>query len=175
MKLIFDGEHFELIVEGWILKARNRIWIASANLKDLHVPGGSRRSRPLLSHLYALSRNGVGIRIIHGARPSAPFSRTLRSMEGKVADDGFEMLHCPRNHSKLILIDGRFAYTGSANLTGAGMGARSERTRNFEAGVCFTDPENVGRLEEYFDGIWMGRRCEGCGRKKLCPGPVSFR
>lgn len=43
-----------------------------------------------------------------------------------------ERMLCPRVHFKCIIVDGVKAYFGSANLTGAGMGAKSEKKRNFE-------------------------------------------
>ena len=46
-----------------------------------------------------------------------------------------ERMLCPRVHFKCIIVDGVKAYFGSANLTGAGMGAKSEKKRNFENGV----------------------------------------
>lgn len=49
--------------------------------------------------------------------------------------DAMERILCPRVHLKSLIIDGRFAYVGSANLTGAGMGAKSDRRRNFESGI----------------------------------------
>ena len=44
-------------------------------------------------------------------------------------------------HFKLIIIDSTIAYVGSANLTGAGMGMKSPKKRNFEAGILTDDPE----------------------------------
>ena len=38
-----------------------------------------------------------------------------------------ERMLCPRVHFKCIIVDGVKAYFGSANLTGAGMGAKSVR------------------------------------------------
>ena len=61
---------------------------------------------------------------------------------------------CPRVHFKCIIVDGRKAYFGSANLTGAGMGAKSERKRNFENGVLTDDPSLVEPLVEQFDSVW---------------------
>ncbi len=40
MRFIRDSEHYSLLIEEGVLRARERIWIATANVKDLHVPGG---------------------------------------------------------------------------------------------------------------------------------------
>ena len=69
-------------------------------------------------------------------------------------------------------MDNRMAYTGSANLTGAGIGAKSEKNRNFECGVITKDPHEIQELEEYFDGIWIGMFCGKCGRRNICPAPI---
>lgn len=175
MKFIRDFEHYSMLIENGILKAKKRVWIATATVKDLHVPGGARRSLPLLHHLEKLQRSGVDIRLLHGGKPSAPFAKTLKGLVELRNGDGFEMLHCPRNHSKIILVDGIMGYTGSANLTGAGMGARSERKRNFETGIYTEELELIKSMENYFDGIWIGNLCEKCGRKDVCPEPVTGR
>jgi phosphatidylserine/phosphatidylglycerophosphate/cardiolipin synthase-like enzyme len=67
-----------------------------------------------------------------------------------------------------VIIDGKTAYTGSANLTGAGMGARSVNKRNFEAGIITTDPDLVRPIMAHFDSIWMGAHCESCRQKQHC-------
>jgi len=72
---------------------------------------------------------------------------------------------CPRVHLKCAVVDSRWAYTGSANLTGAGVGAKSGRRRNFESGIITTDPAIVDRVMEQFDGIWRGSHCKECDRK----------
>ncbi len=172
MRLITDGEHYQSIVVDGILKAKNRIWIATANVKDLHVIGGGRRSLPLLNHFEKLQRKGVSIRILHGAKPSAPFLNTLSKLAELHQGDGFEMQICPRVHSKIVIVDSRMAYTGSANLTGAGIGAKSDKRRNFESGVITSDPKEILLLEEYFDSIWMGLFCRECGRREICRNPV---
>jgi phosphatidylserine/phosphatidylglycerophosphate/cardiolipin synthase-like enzyme len=67
-----------------------------------------------------------------------------------------------------VVIDGKYAYTGSANLTGAGMGAKSETRRNFEAGIVTNDKHIVEQVMEQFDEIWRGSHCKSCKRKKYC-------
>ena len=67
---------------------------------------------------------------------------------------------CPmptKDMIKLIIIDSSIAYVGSANLTGAGMGMKSLRKRNFEAGILTDDPEMVEATIEQFDNVWIGK------------------
>ena len=95
-----------------------------------------------------------------------------------------ERMLCPRVHFKCIIVDGVKAYFGSANLTGAGMGAKdapapkasgcpkSEKKRNFENGVQTDDPALVEPLVEQFDSVWRGAFCRDCGRRDFCGDPV---
>ena len=64
------------------------------------------------------------------------------------------------------------AWFGSANLTGAGMGAKSDKKRNFENGVLSDDPALVEPLVEQFDSVWRGAFCRDCGRRDFCGDPV---
>jgi phosphatidylserine/phosphatidylglycerophosphate/cardiolipin synthase-like enzyme len=75
---------------------------------------------------------------------------------------------CPRVHFKSVIIDGSYVYGGSANLTGAGMGAKSEDRRNFESGFITSDEELVSKIMQQFDEVWMGKHCLGCQRKQYC-------
>ena len=65
-----------------------------------------------------------------------------------------ERMLCPRVHFKCIIVDGVKANFGSANLTGAGMGAKSEKKRNFDNGALTDDPTLVEPLVEQFDSVW---------------------
>ena len=79
-----------------------------------------------------------------------------------------EQFNCPRVHFKTVIVDGVHAYTGSANLTGAGMGMKSKDNRNFEAGILTTDQTFIDKLMQQFDDIWIGKYCKACGRKEFC-------
>ena len=79
---------------------------------------------------------------------------------------------CPRIHFKMMIFDQSTAYIGSANLTGAGIGMKSGRMRNFESGVLTDDPGLVAAAAEHFDSVWRGARCRDCGRKRFCADPI---
>ena len=170
MPLIFDHEHYEAVIENGVLTAGRFVWIATANLKDLHVVRG-RRARPLLAHFSSLAEKGVCIRILHASEPSSPFKRSFDKYPNLI-QGAVEMQPCLRLHCKIVVVDGRLAYTGSANLTGAGLGAKSDRKRNFEAGYLTQDSGEVRRIMDYFDAIWMGAWCEACGYRQECEEPL---
>ena len=84
-----------------------------------------------------------------------------------------ERVLCPRVHFKCVIVDGMFAWFGSANLTGAGMGAKSDRKRNFENGIITDDASLIAPLEDQFDAVWRGDFCKDCGRKEFCGDPIK--
>jgi phosphatidylserine/phosphatidylglycerophosphate/cardiolipin synthase-like enzyme len=83
------------------------------------------------------------------------------------------MRRCCRVHAKAIVSDGQWMYLGSANLTGAGLGAKGASRRNFEAGVWTESPELIDAMLDRFNALWQGACCEACGRKDICPRPLE--
>ena len=75
--------------------------------------------------------------------------------------------------TKAVIIDGRIAYLGSANLTGAGIGAKNDHRRNWEAGILTDDPKLVEPLMEELDTLWRGEHCPACQRRNVCPDPIA--
>lgn len=164
-EFITDREIYERVLLGVVPEARQFLWLATADLKDLHVDKNGRMV-PFLEILSDLVSAGVEVRLLHAKEPGPAFRADFDRYTNLI--DGMERVLCPRVHLKSVIVDGSFAYTGSANLTGAGMGAKGTHRRNFEAGIVTTDPELVQQVMEQFDGIWMGGRCDGCRRKEYC-------
>jgi len=167
----------EVVVRG-IARARESVWIATANVKELYLsddPAGGRRQRLSILELFArLARRGVDLRLLHAALPSRVF-RASFERQPALAAGALALKQCPRVHLKAVLIDGGRLYLGSANLTGAGLGARSERRRNFEVGFLTEDFELIDHLSALFDSIWSGQACRECGRVEVCPDPIRPR
>ena len=165
LDFITDRDIYEKVIRGRLPQARKFIWMATSDLKDLHVNKNDKMV-PFLEVLSDLIRKNVEIRLLHAKEPGKAFRRDFDKYPNLIK--GMERILCPRVHLKAVVIDGAFAYAGSANLTGAGMGAKSEHKRNFEAGIITDDKAIVGRIMEQFDGIWRGAHCAACRRKEFC-------
>lgn len=160
----------ERVIEEGLLGAKSHVWIATADLKDMHIKAG-RRFRPILEAFDGLAAQGVTFRVVHGSLPSKPFRQTLESYP-RLTSGALELQICPRSHWKMLIVDHRFAYCGSANFTGAGLGARSEHRRNLEVGVVSTDAAWIDQLSQMFDQFWIGEHCDNCRLRDRCPDPI---
>jgi phosphatidylserine/phosphatidylglycerophosphate/cardiolipin synthase-like enzyme len=169
--LLFGAELYDRVVRDALLGAKRRVWIATANLKDLHLPTG-RGFEPILKTFEGMAASGVRFRVIHSDLPSRPFRDTLERLPELLAG-GLELQVCPRSHWKMALVDGSFAYVGSANFTGAGLGARKAARRNLELGVVTDREDWIRRLEHLFDSFWMGGFCDDCAFRSRCPDPIE--
>jgi phosphatidylserine/phosphatidylglycerophosphate/cardiolipin synthase-like enzyme len=165
VKFITDQEIYNKVIRDAVAQCSDFLWIATADLKDLYVHKG-RWMVPFLEILSDLSGAGVAIRLLHAKEPGPAFRKDFDRYPGLI--EGVERILCPRVHFKAVVIDGRFAYSGSANLTGAGMGAKSDKRRNFESGFITEDQKLIAGIMDQFDNIWMGKYCKECGRKKYC-------
>jgi phosphatidylserine/phosphatidylglycerophosphate/cardiolipin synthase-like enzyme len=165
LDFITDRDIYEQVIRERIAQARRFVWLATSDLKDLHVHKG-RKMVPFLEVLSDIAKNRVEIRLLHAKEPGPAFRKDFDKYPNLI--DGMERILCPRVHLKAVVIDGGFAYTGSANLTGAGMGAKSEHKRNFESGIITDDEEIVAKVMEQFDNIWRGTHCPLCKRKQFC-------
>ncbi len=170
--LILNEEHYTQVVEGVLAQAERYLWIATADIKDVHVQGPGRRYIPLLSVLADLVTAGVEVRLIHAKEPGPAFREDFDRFPALLDGDRFERILCPRMHMKAIVVDGRYAYIGSANLTGAGLGAKSPRRRNFEAGILTDNAETIETLMGELDRLYLGRHCLQCERREHCPDPI---
>ena len=170
MELVSDGEHFRRIVQEGICRARVSIDIMTADFKAMLVPDGSRRRAKSIIEIFRnLADKGVEIRILHAGVPSSAALIELKQQ----LPERLSIRRCPRLHSKAVVIDAAGAYFGSANLTGAGLGAKADGRRNFELGVWTTSIETIDRIMNEFNLLWEGQHCETCKRREICPEPLE--
>src|SRR6185369_11118677 len=150
MSFISGKGHYDTVIRR-VREARTSVWIATANLKELMVEDdrwSARRRRPgapgyrsIVEIFAELALAGVELRLLHASPPSGPLRAELARHPGLVSPargrlttigkgksssykGRLEMRLCPRVHLKTVVVDGEFLYLGSANWTGAGLGAK---------------------------------------------------
>lgn len=171
--MIVDRDHYDFIAKE-VASAKVSVWISTANLKTMMVeaPVGTRarasgRYVSFFETLGDLARRGVDVCILHASPPSGPLKPELAKAKG------VKLRACPRVHLKMMAIDGRLLYLGSANLTGAGLGAKGDTRRNFEMGIVTDSEAMLDAAQARFDRIWRGLECKGCGRRRECDKPID--
>jgi len=156
--LVAGRGHYDTVIRA-VMEASQSVWIATANLKELMVEDhraapGRRRThrrrtyRSILAVFAEQARRGVEIRVLHAGPPSRAFRAEL---------DRHPIL-----------------YLGSANWTGAGLGAKGAGRRNFELGFVTADDQLLDRVQFIYDRIWSGGECGACKMRDLCPGPLDI-
>jgi phosphatidylserine/phosphatidylglycerophosphate/cardiolipin synthase-like enzyme len=152
-----------------IPSAKDSLLVATATLKATRIlrPGGQAES--VVRLFERLGDRGVEVRVLHSGVPSGPFLEEIKS----VRPGAFHMRRCARTHFKAAVVDGQRLYLGSANLTGAGLGAKSAGRRNFEVGLVSDDPVLVDSVADLFEGIWSGSMCPACRQRLHCPVPLE--
>ena len=182
LELIAGRGHYERVIAR-VLDAKVSVWIATANTKEMMVEDG--RARPgkrrsmrrseyisVLARLDELAARGVELRLLHAEIPSRPFRAELAQHPRLVAG-GLAVRRCPRVHMKAVIVDGELLYLGSANWTGAGLGAKGSGRRNFELGIVSDDAQLLDQVQALYDRVWTGGECTECRLRAECPGPLN--
>ncbi len=181
VELVAGRGHYQRVIAA-VLAAETSVWIGTANVKELVIedhraaPGrrrsvGRTASRSILAALAELAGRGVELRLLHAERPSRPFVAAFAEHPALAA--GLAMRLCPRVHWKIVVVDGALLYLGSANWTGAGLGARGSGRRNFELGVVTDDGPLLDEVQALYDRVWRGGECGGCKLRATCPRPLD--
>ena len=168
IKYISNINHYANVLYH-CMEVKHSLWIGTADTKDLYI-GEGKSTKPFLEVLAMLIMKCVEVRLIHAKEPGQNFREDFDKYP--VLYDRLERVLCPRVHFKMLVFDGKEVYVGSANLTGAGIGMKSETTRNFEAGILTDEPEIVELAMNQFDDVWMGKHCKSCKRRDYCHDPI---
>src|SRR5262245_34025465 len=171
-ELLSGADLYRTVVLERMAKARESVWIATANVKALMIEHQDGRFAPVLSLFRTLARRGVELRLLHAELPSRPF-RAAFDRSPALVRGGLELKICPRVHFKCVRVDGAWVYLWSANLTGAGLGAKHPDARNFELGLVTEDFDTVDRVTALFESIWSGAECGRCRLRSVCPDPIG--
>lgn len=170
-ELLFGLELYREVIMNRMAGARESVWISTANVKEMYIEQQG-EYRSILELFSALSAKGVELRLLHAELPSRPFRASFDKIRG-LWSGGLHLKICPRVHFKAVIVDGAWIYLGSANLTGAGLGAKQADKRNFELGFVTEDFEVIDRVTALFQSIWSGAECATCKLRDVCPDPIG--
>ncbi len=165
IEFVTDRSIYQKVLLEKVPRADSFLWLGTSDIKDLYIHSG-KRMVPFLKVLAELAQRRVSIRLLHAKEPGKRFRQDFDRFP--ILIEGTERMLCPRVHFKMVIVDGTFAYCGSANLTGAGIGAKSENHRNFESGFITGDTQLIEAMMGQFDGVWRGDFCSSCRRKEFC-------
>lgn len=169
--LITGEALYRTVVLDKLAHARESVWISTANVKAMFVEHNGRFDS-VLALFRTLAARGVELRLLHAELPSRPFRKAFDGLPSLVRG-GLALKICPRVHFKCVLVDGAWAYLGSANLTGAGLGAKHADARNFELGLLTEDFDILDRVRALFQAVWSGAECGTCRLRAVCPDPIG--
>ena len=166
---ISDIAHYNEVLSR-VASVRHSLVIGTADIKDLYVKVGAGRE-PFLAVSDLLVRRGVEVRRLHAKEPGPNFREDFDKYPALIKK--LQRKLCPRVHFKIMVFGCEVAYIGSANLTGAGIGMKSDGKRNFVAGILSDDLALVDAAADHFNAVWTGEYCKNCKRKDYCGMPIT--
>ncbi|MSP60176.1 MAG: phospholipase [Myxococcales bacterium] len=170
-ELLSGSALYRRVVGERMAGARESVWIATANVKAMMIEQRG-KWRPVVDLFSSLAARGVALRLLHAELPSRPF-RAAFDRQARLTEGGLALKICPRVHFKAVIVDGAWIYLGSANLTGAGLGAKGDDRRNFELGLCTEDFAIIDRVSALYEAVWSGAECGPCKVRDFCPDPIG--
>ncbi len=137
---IADDEHYTEVIRR-MTEVKHDLKIATANLKNnvqIESEDGVDPFRPC-DFFLSLVERGVHVQIVC-MKPFGFYWYAKEKCPELLEHPLFELRYNRHNHMKIFFFDDEIAYLGSANITGAAIGKRKIKTRNYEAGVLLKGP-----------------------------------
>ncbi len=169
---LMEGQVLGREVVRRMRQARESVWIATANVKAMLLESEDGTFRPVVELFAQLVKRGVEVRLLHAELPSRPFRQAFDARPSLLRAQ-MKLKICPRVHFKCVRVDGAWLYLGSANLTGAGLGAKHADNRNFELGFVTEDFDTLDRVTALYEQVWSGVSCRTCRFHSRCPDPIG--
>ena len=170
-RLITENFYQEVIKR--ICAAKSSIKIMTGDFKRFKLKPTKKQGKnyndgtPFVKFLKEKAEQGVSVEIVC-SKPSPNVMEEWDSCSRKLKSGIFNMTYCIRNHAKVVIIDDKIAYAGSANLTPAGLGQPYDSPGNFEVGFVTKDSNAIHSLTILFYKIVDADLCPGCHRANNC-------
>ena len=172
-RLIINEEHYQEVLER-ISTAKTSIKIMTGDFKRFNLKPTDSQGKeykdgtPFIKYLMTKAVQGISVQVIC-SRPSTTFTEEWEMYYRQMMSPNlFEYKFCIRNHAKVAIIDDKYAYVGSANVTPAGLGQGIFTPGNFEAGILTDNSELVSSIKALFTKIWDDDICKNCHRADKC-------
>ena len=152
VRYIADIEHYDDVFQR-INGVKHSLKLTCANLKNFNVYLADGEPIKFSEFLLSLLRRGVQIQIV--CMDPFPFYRYVsENLPELFNEPGLELRQNDHVHMKIFIFDDKCAYIGSANLTGAAIGRRNNKQRNYEAGVLVQKNDIFESAVEHFKIVW---------------------
>ena len=171
-RFITNNSHYGEVVER-ICSAKSSIRIMTANFKRFRLKPTENQGKdyndgtPFIERLMEKAGKGITVQIIC-SRPSKLFKEEYDALYEKIKPKNLRMYFCERNHSKVVIVDDKVAYIGSANVTPAGLAQGVMSPGNFEIGILTENHQFISQLNTLFSKIMNGDYCYGCHLANKC-------
>lgn len=171
IRLITES-HYKEVIER-ICAAKSSIKIMTGDFKRFKLKPTKKQGKnyndgtPFIKHLMEKTEKGISVQIIC-SRPSKSFKEEYDALYEKIQPKNFRIYFCERNHSKVVIVDNKVAYVGSANITPAGLAQGIMSPGNFEVGIITENHQFISQLNNLFSKIMNGDYCYGCHLANKC-------
>ena len=169
---LITENHYEEVIER-ICAAKSSIRIMTGDFKRFKLKPTSKQGKnyndgtPFIKHLMEKAGKGISVQIIC-SRPSKSFKEEYDALYEKIRPKNFRIYFCERNHSKVVIVDNKVAYVGSANVTPAGLAQGVMSPGNFEVGLLTENHQFISQLNTLFSKIMNGDYCYNCHLANKC-------
>ena len=171
-RFITNKSHYEEVI-GRICAAKSSIRIMTGDFKRFKLKPTAKQGKnyndgtPFIKHLMEKAGKGISVQIIC-SRPSKSFKEEYDALYEKIKPKNFRIYFCERNHSKVVIVDNKVAYVGSANVTPAGLAQGIMSPGNYEVGILTENHQFISQLNTLFSKIMNGDYCYNCHLANKC-------
>ena len=169
---LITESHYKEVIER-ISAAKSSIKIMTGDFKRFKLKPTAKQGKnyndgtPFIKHLMEKIGKGISVQIIC-SRPSKSFKEEYEELYEKIKPKNLSIYFCKRNHSKVVIVDNKVAYVGSANVTPAGLAQGIMSPGNFEIGILTENHQFISQLNTLFSKIMNGDYCYNCHLANKC-------